>query len=162
LHLRELERRTGVNSRHLLRELRSLHDAGLLIASKAGNQLPYQLNPDCPIVDELRSIIRKTVGIAAVLREILWPIASRIERAYIYGSTARGDAVAESDVDLMIVGDASLKDVSLLLEAQRSLRKEISPTLYGSDEYAAALHNPGSFVRRVHEGPRLNLFGRDS
>ena len=64
LHLRELDRRTGVNSRHLLRELHSLRDAGLLTTKKVGNQIIYQLNPECPIYDEIRSIVRKTLGLA--------------------------------------------------------------------------------------------------
>jgi len=162
LHLRELERRTGVNSRHLLRELRSLRDAGLLTATKVGNQIVYQLSPDCPIFEEIRSIVRKTIGLAKTLRESLEPLAARIELAYVYGSFAEGKERPDSDVDLMIVGEVSLREISpLLVEARRLIQREISPTLYRSEEYAEALRDSDSFVRRVHDGPRIDLIGGD-
>ena len=162
LHLRELERRTGVNSRHLLRELRSLRDAGLLTATKVGNQIVYQLSPDCPIFEEIRSIVRKTIGLAKTLRESLEPLAARIELAYVYGSFAEGKERPDSDVDLVIVGDVSLREISpLLAEARRLVHREISPTLYRSEEYAEALRDSDSFVRRVHDGPRIDLIGGD-
>jgi len=112
LHLRELERRSGVNSRHLMRELHSLRAAGILVSKKVGNQVIYRLNPDCPIYADLRSIIRKTVGLADTLREELQPFASRIEGAYVYGSQASGDARPDSDIDLMVVGDVSQPEMN--------------------------------------------------
>ena len=163
LHLRELERRTGVNSRHLLRELRSLRDAGLLMAKNVGNQIIYQLNPDCPIFDEISSIVRKTLGLASLLREALEPLSTKIELAYVYGSLAQGTERSDSDVDLMIVGEVSLREISPLLgDAHRAIRREISPTLYRPEEYADALVDAHSFVRRVHDGPRIDLMGGDA
>ncbi|MFC2099309.1 nucleotidyltransferase domain-containing protein [Candidatus Bipolaricaulota bacterium] len=163
LHLRELERRTGVNSRHLQRELHSLRDAGLLMAKKAGNQVIYRLNPDCPIVDEIRAIVRKTLGLAGLLRQALEPLSAKIDLAYVYGSLAQGQERPDSDLDLMIVGDVSLREISpLLTEAHRAIQREISPTLYRSAEYAEALRDPESFVRRVHDGPKILLIGGDA
>ena len=162
LHLRELERRTGVNSRHLQRELHSLRDAGLLMARKVGNQVIYRLNPDCPIYDEVRAIVRKTLGLAGTLRQAIEPLSSKIELAYVYGSLAQGQERSDSDVDLMIVGDVSLREISpLLTEAHRAIRREISPTLYRSAKYADALKDSDSFVRKVHDGPRIVLIGGD-
>lgn len=163
LHLRELERRTGVNSRHLLRELHSLRDAGVLTSTKVGNQLIYRLDPDCPIYEEIRSIVRKTVGLAGILRASLQPLVERIELAYVYGSHAAGTERSDSDVDLMVVGDATLRDLSpMLADVQRTLQREINPTLYPSEEYAQALLDANSFVRRVHDGPRILLIGGDA
>jgi len=152
-----------VNSRHLLRELHALRDAGLLTAKSVGNQIIYQLNPDCPIYDEVRSIVRKTLGLGGVLREALELLSAKIELAYVYGSLAQGTERSDSDVDLMIVGDISLREISPLLgDAHRAIRREISPTLYQSREYADALEDSNSFVRRVHDGPRIDLLGGDA
>jgi len=160
IHLRELERRTGVNSRHLQRELHSLRDAGLLTAKSVGNQIIYRLNPDCPIYDEVRAIVRKTLGLAGTLRDTLEPLSARIELAYVYGSLAQGQERPDSDVDLMIVGDVSLREISpLLTEAHRAIGREISLTLYRSAEYAEALEDADSFVRKVHDGPKILLMG---
>jgi predicted nucleotidyltransferase len=160
LHLRELERRSGLNKHGLARELHALRDAGILVSTRVGNQIIYRLNPDCPIHNELRSIIRKTVGLAGVLREALEPLADRIELAYVYGSFARGEVRSDSDVDLMIVGAVSLRDVSSAIRtAGQTLGRVINPTSYTSDEYVAELREEGSFADRVHNGPRIDLVG---
>lgn len=158
LHLRELERRSGINSRHLMRELHSLRDVGILVSRKVGNQVIYRLNPECPIHDELCAIMRKTVGLADVLVAELQAFAGRIERAYVFGSHARGDERSDSDVDVMIVGDVSLREVSpAIRSAGRTIKRIINPTLYTPEEYAAELSSDDSFVHRVHHGPRIDL-----
>jgi len=160
LHLRELERRSGLNKHGLSRELHALRNAGILMSRQVGNQVIYRLNPECPIYDELRSIVRKTAGLAGVLREALEPFAGRIDLAYVYGSHARGEVRPDSDVDLMIVGAVSLREVSSAIRAAgRTLRRVINPTLYTPDEYATELRTDDSFVDRVHNAPRIDLIG---
>ena len=160
LHLREVARRTELNSKTVMRELHALRDAGILVSRDVGRQVVYRLNPNCPIVDELRSIIRKTVGLAGVLQAALEPFAERIVQAYVYGSHARSEGRVDSDVDLMIVGSVSLRELSSALrEAGRSLRRTISPTLYTAEAYKKELKARDSFVSRVHHGPRLDLVG---
>jgi len=160
LHLREIARRANLNSKTAMRELHSLRNAGILVSHQIGQQVVYRLNPDCPIYDELRSIIRKTVGLVSVLRAALEPLADRIEQVYIYGSHARGDERPDSDVDLMIVGNVTLRELSPhLREAGRTLHRVINPTLYTPEEYARELNANDSFVARVHTGERLDLIG---
>ncbi len=160
LHLRELERRSGLNKHGLARELHAMRDAGILVSTQVGNQIIYRLNPECSICDELRSIVSKTVGLAGVLREALEPFADRLHLAYVYGSHARGEARSDSDVDLMLVGAVSLRDVSSAIRAAgRTLRRVINPTSYTSEEYAAELRKQDSFVDRVHNGPRIDVIG---
>jgi predicted nucleotidyltransferase len=163
LHLRELERRTGVNSRHVARELHALAEVGILKSRRVGRQVIYSLDARCPIYEELRSITRKTVGIADVLREELATLADRIELAYVYGSHARGEERNDSDVDLMVVGRASLRDLSSPLRvAAGVLRREINPTAYRLAEYDRARQDAESFVRRIHDGPRIPVLGGDA
>jgi len=118
------------------------------------------MNPDCPIYDELRSIIRKTIGLVSILLTALEPVADRIEQAYIYGSLARGDERPDSDVDLMIIGNVTLRELSTpLREAGRNLRRVINPTLYTPEEYEQELKAGDSFISRVHNSKRLDLIG---
>ncbi len=163
LHLRELERRSGLNKHGLARELHAMRDAGILVSTQVGNQIIYRLNPECTIYDEIRSIVRKTVGLAGVLREALEPFADRIHLAYVYGSSARGEERSDSDVDLMLVGAVSLREISSAIRAAgRTLRRIINPTAYAVDEYDAELGVRNSFVERVHNGPRIDLIGGTS
>jgi predicted nucleotidyltransferase len=158
LHVRELERRTGFNIRHISRELHVLAAAGILTAKPVGRQVTYRLNPECPIADEMKSIVCKTVGLADVVRRALEPFRDRIQFAYIFGSFARGEERADSDVDLMIVGRVTRKEMATpLREATDALKREINTALYTAAEYATALDEEDSFVAAVHAGPRLDL-----
>lgn len=160
LHLREIARRTDLNSKTVMRELHTLRDAGILHSRQVGRQIVYRLSPDCPIYEEIRSILRKTVGIAGTLRTALAPLAPRIERAYVYGSHARGEERPDSDLDLMVVGEVTLRELSSpLREAGRALHRTVSPTLYTPEAYARELEAADSFVARVHGGRRLDLIG---
>ena len=162
LHLREIARRAGLNSKTVMRELHALRDAGILLSKNVGRQVIYRLNPDCPIYEELRAIIRKTVGLADVLKDAMAPLSDRIDLAYIFGSHASGEESVESDVDLMIVGEVSLREVSAPLRGARGiLRRQINPTLYRAEEYRLALAEENSFVRRVHDGSRIEIIGGD-
>ena len=161
LHLRELERKSGVDGRHLMREFHSLSAAGILVSKKVSNQVIYRLNPDCPIYDDLRSIIRKTVGLADTLREELQPPSSRIERAYVYGSQASGDALPDSDIDLMVVRDVSLREISSAIRsAGNTLGRVVNPMAYTDDEYRAELQTDNSCAHRAHNGLRIALLGQ--
>ena len=154
LHVREIARRANLNSKALMRELHSLRDAG--------RQVIYHLNQDCPIYDELRSILRKTTGLSAVLRSAPEPLTDQIEQAYICGSHARGDERPDNDIDLMIVGSVTLPELSSpLRKAGRSLHRVISTTLYTPEAYEQELQTGDSFVARVHNSKRLNLVGGD-
>jgi len=160
IHLREVARRTDLNSKTVMRELHALRDAGILVSRDVGRQVVYRLNPDCPIYDELRSILRKTVGLAGVLRTALAPFGGRIEQVYVYGSHARGEDRRDSDIDLMVVGSVSLRELSSpLRESGRLLRRVVNPTLYTAEDYQRELKTKDSFVSRVHRGERLDLIG---
>ncbi len=158
LHVRELERRTGFNIRHISRDLHALSAAGILAAKPVGRQVTYKLDPECPIADEMRSIVRKTVGLTDVVRRALEPFRDRVDLAYIFGSFARGDERTDSDVDLMIVGRVTRRELATpLREAADVLKREINTVLYTAAEYAKALDEDDSFVHRVHVGPRLDV-----
>jgi len=160
LHLRELERRTGLNAKGLMRELHSLTEAGILAAQRSGNRVYYRANPDCPIYSELRALVQKAADIAGVLKRALEPVADRITLAYIYGSHATGEAGPESDIDLMLVGELALSDIaSPVAESERALSREVSPTLYAPDEYWRKASDEDGFVAKVHRGVKVVLLG---
>lgn len=163
LHLREIARRSGLNSKTVLREVHALRNAGVLTAQQIGRQIIYRLNPDCAIYEELRSIIRKTVGLAGVLRGALKSLQDQIKFAYIYGSHATGTERLNSDVDLMVIGSVTLRELSSpIREAGRTVQRTVNPTLYSLQEYSEELKDANSFVARVHHGARINLIGGES
>jgi len=104
LHVHEIARGTGKAPGTLLRELNRLADAGVLIRKSVGNQVHFKADAGCAIYEDLRNLLKKTVGVVDVLRETLAPLADKIQVAFVYGSVARGDERARSDLGLMIIG----------------------------------------------------------
>jgi predicted nucleotidyltransferase len=160
LHVREIARLTGKVPGTLLRELNQLADAGVLSRRPVGNQVHFQANPTCPIYDELRSILKKTSGLADVLRQALEPLGGKVKAAFVYGSMARGDERAGSDVDLMVVGEARLGEVvQALAPAHEVLRREINPNVYRTAEFSQKLAEAEPFLQRVMQDRKIYLIG---
>lgn len=160
LHLREIARALDKPAGTLLRELKALADAGVLLRLPVGNQVRFQANPACPIYEELRAIVKKTVGVADVLREALAPLGTKIEVAFVYGSLASGEERAGSDVDVMIIGSARFSEVVAALEpAQAALRREVNPSVYSALEWKTKLAARDPFLRNVLAERKIFILG---
>jgi len=159
-HVREIARAIGKAPGTLLRELNALAAAGVLVRKPLGNQVHFQANPACPIYEDLRNILKKTVGVADVLREALAPLGGRIRAAFVYGSVARGEERARSDLDVMVVGEASFGDVvAALAPAQESLRREVNPNVYPALEFRKKLAAGNPFLKRVLAEHKIFIVG---
>jgi predicted nucleotidyltransferase len=145
------------------RELAALSASGLLTVSKQGNQKHYQANTQSPVFTELRGLVLKTMGLADVLRAALVPLASQIEFAFVYGSVAKQQDTARSDVDVMIVSSSlGYADVySALEDAAATLGRKVNPTLYTRAEITKRIKQDNAFVTRVMKGQKIWLMGEE-
>ena len=143
------------------RELARLEGAGLVTARRIGSQKHYQANAQSPLFEELRSIVRKTVGLVGPLREALAPLAPRVSSAFVYGSVAGRTDTAQSDVDLLIISDElTYADVFRALETTSlSLGRKMSPTVYSAQELKKRIKDRNAFVTRILKRPKLWLIG---
>lgn len=158
--VRQLESLLGEDSTNLSRELARLHALGILICQSEGRHKYYQADRRCPVFPELQQLVLKTSGVADVLRAALTPLNARIRTAFVFGSLAKGEPRAESDIDLMVIGDVTLRElVSALAEAQRRLGREVNPTVYSPREFAEKAAKAQPFVRSVIQGPKLFVIG---
>ena len=145
------------------RELAALSAAGLLTVSKQGNQKHFQANAAAPVFAELRGLVLKTTGLADVLRAALVPLAAHIEAAFVYGSVARQQDTAESDIDVMIISPSlGYADVFGALEnAAATLGRKVNPTLYTPLDIARRQEQDNAFVTRVLQQPKIWLIGTE-
>ena len=145
------------------RELARLESAGLVTATRVGKQKHYQANPASPVFEELRALVLKTSGLADVLREVLTSLARDIRAAFVYGSIAKGEDTAASDIDLMVISDRlTYADVfEVLEEASTRVGRKISPTIYSSKELSKRLKQDNAFVTRVLSQPKVWLIGSE-
>lgn len=161
-HVREIARLTGTAAGTLHKELTRLAQAGILRRTEQGKQVYYAANRDCPIFEELASILRKTSGLVDVLREALAPVAEKLHVALIFGSVAKGTEQAGSDVDVLVVGDVGFAEVVRLLHpAQSTLGRETNPKVYGANEWQARLQAGDPFAHDVLAKPKIFLIGND-
>jgi predicted nucleotidyltransferase len=159
-HLREIERLTGVPSGPASRELRRFLEAGLVTRRQAGNQVRYQADRDCVVFEELAALLRKTTGMADVLRDALSPLTGKITVAFIFGSAAQGKEGPFSDVDVMIVGSASFEDVVAAIQhPQTLLGRPINPVILEPADFAAKRAADEGFLSRVLAEPKIMLIG---
>lgn len=154
---------TGAGSGAVQRELARLAQSGLVTVRRVGNQKHYRANPDSPIFAELCSIAQKTVGLAEPLREALAPLAKKIFAAFVYGSVAKRQDTAASDIDLMLVSDQlTYADVFAVLEqVGNRLARPVNPTILTRKELAKRIAGDNAFVTRVLAQPKLWLIGHD-
>jgi predicted nucleotidyltransferase len=151
----------GAGSGAVQRELARLEQSGLVNSRRVGNQKHYQANPKSPLFREICSIVQKTVGLAEPLREALRPLASQIVAAFVYGSVAKREDTATSDIDLMVVSDAlAYPDVYSALEAASDrVRRTVNPTILSRKALAKRAKGDNAFVTRVLSQPKIWLIG---
>ena len=162
-HVRELARLTNTAAGTLHKELSKLTAGGILQSKKVGNQVHYSANMQCPIFNELASILRKTSGLVDVLASALSNVQNQIAFAFVFGSVARGEQQTNSDIDVILVGDLSFGDaVQCLYTTQTTLQREINPVVYSVEEFKRRFENDDSFIKEVLAKPKLFIIGTEN
>ena len=151
----------GAGSGAVQRELARLEPSGLVTVHRVGTQKHYQANPNSPLFTELCGIAQKTTGLAEPLREALNPLASKIRAAFVYGSVAKRQDTAMSDVDLFVVSDKlSYADAFAALEAVgNKLGRPVNPAIITVKDLAKRIKQDSAFITRVLSQPKLWLIG---
>lgn len=153
----------GSGSGAVQRELARLEAAGLVTVQRIGNQKHFQANRASPIFEPLWKIIQSTVGLAGPLRAALTAHAPKIRAAFVYGSVAKNQDTAASDVDLMVISDSlSYADLFAALEvATTTIGRAVNPTVLSSKDVAKRIAARESFLTRVLAQPKIWLIGSE-
>jgi uncharacterized protein len=161
-YLRQLIRAVGAGHGALQREIKQLTDMGLIVRRVQGNQVLYRANKQSPIFPEIKRLITKTAGVHDAIRSALASLEPKIEAAFVYGSVASQREQANSDVDLMVIGKASFSDVvTALAPAQKTLRREINPTVFPISEFRSKFAAGNHFLRKVTTGKKVFVLGSE-
>ncbi len=160
---RELQRLTGAHLRQLQRDLARLVGSGFVQSRVHGTRVYYRAVAEHPAFPALRNLVMTTLGADHALREALAGLGAVVQAAFVYGSFARGDESPESDVDLMIVGSVTRRELaSALAPAARDLGRELNPVILSAEEFAARRQGGDHFVEAVLAEPRIWLVGDDA
>lgn len=160
--LSDLAQRLAVSPSSLQRELASLVEAGILRRETDGSRVYYQTNPDFPLLPELQGIFAKTIGLADHVRKALEPFWESIDLAFIFGSIARGERTARSDVDLLIVGSIGIADLALpLRDLEGALQIPVNVTHYTAAEFRDKRRQKNHFLQTILSGSKIFLKGSE-
>ena len=161
-YLREIAQRTGLAVRSVQRTAKDLTDIGILHRERRGNSVYFRLNGGNPIVPDLKAIFLKTIGLGDQVRERLTG-ESKIDAAFIYGSVAKGDETATSDIDLAMIGDLPPQTLTGLLEdLERVTGRDVNATVFTRAEWKARIESGEHFVTTLLREPKIMLLGLDA
>lgn len=159
-YVRHLTKLLDADSTNVSRELTRLESLGILLSTQSGRQKYYRANPNSSIFDELKSLAAKTTGAVDIVRRALANHREEIQAAFVFGSFARQEQTADSDIDLMIIGD--IDEIVLqtsISRAESELRRTINYSLLSHEEYREQLDREEGFLFTVLEGPKLMVMG---
>ena len=160
LHVREIERRSGLNDSTLRQELRKLVRLDLVQSRRDSNRVYYRAKTESPLYPEIRNLVLKTSGLSDVLKSALTD--KRIGLAFVFGSIARGEEKAGSDVDLMVIGQLGLRDLSRLLSGiEEKIGREVNPHVLREEEFRKRIRAKEHFVSSVMETPKIFIIGSE-
>lgn len=159
-HLNEIMRLTGLGSASAQRELRRLHDSGLIKSERIGNVRRFWPNKDSAVYAELSGLVQKTFGLVAVLNSTLLSL-SKLQVAFVYGATAQQQDQGAGNIDLLLVGDDTNYGelLTVLARGERTLRRKISPNLYSLADFKRRLREQQPFLMDVLQRPKIFVIG---
>lgn len=160
LHVREIERRTGLNDRTIRQELSKLLKLDLVIDRKDSNRIYYRANKSSPLYPDIRNLVFKSAGMIDVFRNVLKD--KRIQIAFIFGSISEGKETSDSDVDLFIIGQLGMRAVSTLLSGiSERVGREINPHVINSDELRNRIKKNDHFISSVMKTNKIFVIGTE-
>lgn len=106
--------------------------------------------------------VRRDLLVAA-LREALAPNAARIKTAFVYGSVAKGQETAASDIDLMVIGvDVTYADCfGGLLKAENLLKRPIHANFLSPNEWKRKIAQGSAFLEKISAQPKIFILGAE-
>ncbi len=159
-YLSDLARHLKVPRSSLQREIGALAAVGIIKTRREGRMIYYQADAENPVFPDLQGLFAKTAGLADVLRDALHPVHNRVHFSFVYGSIARNEETPISDIDLLIVGDIGLKDISAAVRhTQERLGREVNPKVYRPGEFAKRVGARDHFLLSVLQKPKLFVIG---
>ena len=156
--LRDLAETLKAPDSSVHRELGRAEAAGLLRRDATARPHRFSAATDDPLYEPLATLLRRSVGVETNLRDAL---ARRdVAAAVIFGSWPNGTRRPDSDIDVLVVGDADLRDLrGAVRSIGRTAGRTIDLTLVSEDEFRHAVESGSSFARKVLDSPTTPLVG---
>jgi len=156
-HVRAIARQIGRDPGAVSRELRRLEEQGLIVSETVGRSRVYRSAPNSRSTREMRTVIQRTLGVEAGLRQVLADLPG-IDEAFIFGSYATGSDRVGSDVDLLVVGSPGSDELRRRIgRVGRDIRRDVNLVELSAVEFRKLREKRDPFIRDVLSHRRLVL-----
>ncbi len=163
LYQTDIVKRTGKALMQVQRALKTLQEVGLISVRPCGRQIYYKVIKSHAIFEDLKKLFLKTIALGDSIRDALIPLGNKIHFAFIFGSIAQGNESSDSDIDLFILGEVTLRELSKALGyLSKKLKRELNPVLFGIDEFKKRLSNNDHFLIEVVNKSKIWIVGDES
>jgi predicted nucleotidyltransferase len=140
------------------RELARAEAAGLIRRDDEARPYRFSAATDDAAYEPLTELLRRSVGVEGRLRESL--ARPDVHAAVIFGSWVSGARRPDSDIDVLVVGDADLRELRHLLRpVGKATGRTIDLTLMRDEEFRRLFADRSSFARQLTEAPVTTLVG---
>ncbi len=157
LYVNEMVKKFAVDKRNLVKKLRELEREGLFYTEKKGSEIYYYLNKKFPLYHEYKGIILKTVGLEKQLHNLLKNVP-KIEEVFIFGSYAKNQMDAASDIDVLVIGDANAAVVQKnISRVQKKLNREINAIVISRKELNDKLKKRDAFITQIFNDKNIKV-----
>jgi predicted nucleotidyltransferase len=159
IHMRELARQAGCAIGTMQTELAKLRSLDLVVPRKDGNRTYYRANLEHPLYPDIHSLVLKTVGLVDILRQALEK-KSDIQFAFVFGSIARQEETAVSDIDLMVIGRLGLRNLTgLLAGVSENLGRDINPHVMSLEDFRTRTASGDHFISQITASRKIFIIG---
>ncbi|HSW72068.1 MAG TPA: nucleotidyltransferase domain-containing protein [Chlamydiales bacterium] len=144
------------------RVLKTLQEVGLISSIKHGRMVYYRAVRTHPAFEDLKHLFLKTISLGETVRLALQPFHDSIYLTFIFGSVAKDTESLESDIDLFIISDISLRELSqVLTPLSHALKRELNPIIYKREDFKKKLLARDHFLTRIIKEPKLWIIGNE-
>lgn len=158
-HVRDIVRKTDEEINAVRRELLHMEKAGMVTKEPRANRLFYGFRRDYPLYFELLSLVTKTSGLGGeILKKRIR--LGRVKFAMLSGRFVRGKPRGPNDVDLLIVGNIVLPELSQIIKSEEVRKEnEINFTIMSEEEFMFRKSRNDPFVKDILMGSRIMIIG---
>ncbi len=161
-HVRELVRKTEEEINAVRRELARMEEAGMVKKEPRGNRLYYWFRKDYIFYSDLLSLIAKSTGIGDQIIKNRHKLG-RVHLAMLSGRFVRHESKSQiEEVDLLIVGDINLPELSAIVRAEEQNRGQtINYTPMTEEELKFRRTRRDPFLLSILTNSRVMIIGSD-
>lgn len=158
-YVRQLTRMSGEEINAVRRELNRMDKSGLLNKEQRGNRLYYFVNESYDFFEDIVSLVAKTTGIGLGIRKNRAKLG-KVKFAMLSGKFVRHKVRQQTDVDLLVVGDVVLPELSLIIQREEQrLTTEINYTVMTENEFMFRKSRRDPFLLGILSKSRVMVIG---